>query len=213
MVDHVFGQACTRSAICCLIWLISYPAWRLVRASIALPPEWRAFCAACGVMLRSRHWATKSTVSSILSTPKVRRPVHADSGLASVDDCFPDLAGIMQIVASELVMVFPTDDRSKTENAYVDSSTRAIAFGVLDWLRMLLRDLADPFLYRPILVYAGFKGSIDFYLGAKGGTTLNAMCVARSHSIPPRLKLTHLRPSGADVRHAALSSSHAAYQK
>jgi biofilm PGA synthesis N-glycosyltransferase PgaC len=41
-------------------------------------------------------------------------------------------------------------------------------YRVRDLLRMLLLAPAELFLYRPILMYAGFKGTLDFLMGAKG---------------------------------------------
>jgi len=49
----------------------SIAAWRVVRASMALPPLRPLFCATCGVTPRWRHSATKSAVSYPLSPPTV----------------------------------------------------------------------------------------------------------------------------------------------
>lgn len=54
-----------------LRWLIPYPACRVVRASIALPPRRVMFGATCGVACTCRHSATKSLVSYALSAPTV----------------------------------------------------------------------------------------------------------------------------------------------
>lgn len=59
IVGQVLGQACIGSVICRLIWLITYPAWRLVHASIVLSPMRRMFCFMFGVISRSRHWGTE----------------------------------------------------------------------------------------------------------------------------------------------------------
>lgn len=71
----VFNQPKHSSIRFLFPWLIAYPACRVVRLSIALPPGRFSFCAPCGVTFRLRHSPTKSAVSYNLSVPTVTCPV------------------------------------------------------------------------------------------------------------------------------------------
>src|SRR6267154_5725115 len=57
---------------------MAYPAWCVVRASMALPPGRSRFWATCGVTFNFLHSATKSAVSYVLSPPTVTLPQVLD---------------------------------------------------------------------------------------------------------------------------------------
>jgi len=59
----VFSQPKHSSTRFLFLRLMAYPAWCVVRASIALPPGRSRLWATCGVTFKFLHSATKSAVS------------------------------------------------------------------------------------------------------------------------------------------------------
>src|SRR5260370_39831759 len=73
----VFSQPKHSSMRFLFFWLRAYPACRVVRLSIALPPLRARFCATCGVTQMFRHSRTNSAVSKPLSPATVTAERYA----------------------------------------------------------------------------------------------------------------------------------------